>query len=118
MLQEQHLKDLQHRWRAEMLQGHKTWENETAGRVLQPSHLPFITGGPDKGLGGGSQWCFKSTQAALKYSLPRVAHGDKHLKEQAVASRCQHEKVLGLPKAPLIQGLLWHAGIFLNVLQL
>lgn len=51
MLQEQHLKDLQHRWRAEMLQGHKTWENETAGRVLQPSHLPFITGGPDKGLG-------------------------------------------------------------------
>lgn len=44
--------------------------------------------------------------------------GQAHLKEQAVASRCQHEKVLGFPKAPLIQGLLWHAGIFLNVLQL
>lgn len=35
-----------------------------------------------------------------------------------MASRCQHEKVLGFPKAPLIQGLLRHAGIFLNVLQL
>lgn len=35
-----------------------------------------------------------------------------------MASRCQHEKVLEFPKAPLIQGLLWHAEIFLNVLQL
>lgn len=49
---EQHLKDLQHRWRAEMLQGHKTWKNETAGRALQPSELSFITQGPDKGWRG------------------------------------------------------------------
>lgn len=48
---EQRLKDLQHQWRAEMLQGHKTWKNETADRALQPSALPFITQGPDKGGG-------------------------------------------------------------------
>lgn len=34
-----------------MLQGHKTWKNETADRALQPSALPFITQGPDKGGG-------------------------------------------------------------------
>lgn len=45
MPQEEHLKDLQHQWRAEMLQGHKAWKNETAGRALQPSELPFITRG-------------------------------------------------------------------------
>lgn len=49
MLQDQHLKDLQHGWRAEMLQRHKTWKNETAGRALQLSELAFITGHPDKG---------------------------------------------------------------------
>lgn len=51
MPQEEHLKDLQHRWRAEMLQGHKAWKNETAGRALQPSEPPFITWGPDKEWG-------------------------------------------------------------------
>ena len=54
MQQEQHLKDLQHQWRAEMLQGHKTWKNETAGRALQPSERPFITRGPDKEGRGGT----------------------------------------------------------------
>lgn len=65
----------------------------------------------------GLQQCFPAAkfQAALEYPFPSLR---AHLKEQAVASRCQHEKVLGFPKAPLIQGLLWHAEIFLNVLQL
>lgn len=58
MPQEQHLKDLQHRRRAEMLQGHKTWKNETAGRAMQPSELLFITRGPDKAEGGGFSMVF------------------------------------------------------------
>lgn len=83
MPREQRLKDLQHQWRAEMLQGHKAWKNETADRALQPSALPFITQGPDKGGWDGSRWCFpaENLQAALKYPLPllRAVHRGRHV---------------------------------------
>lgn len=99
---EQHLKDLQPWGRAEMLQGYKPSPMRRS-RALQPPELSFITG--------------SLTWGGLRGVLT-LARGQGCLKERAVASRCQHEKVLGFPKAPLIQGLLWHAGIFLNVLQL
>lgn len=79
MLQEQLLKDLQHQWRAEMLQGHKTWKNETAGRTLQPSELYLLHGVLTRE--GGSQGCFKAAhvQAALKYPLPRATLRGRHV---------------------------------------
>lgn len=54
-----------------MLQGHKTWKNETAGRALQPSELPFITGGPDKGRGEAGWLVLRGVLRQLNSKLPR-----------------------------------------------